>query len=1213
MPSIVVLACLFTKYHKVQLKSLEIKGFKSFADKTVLHFNENMTGIVGPNGCGKSNTIDAVRWVLGEQKSKALRLEKMDNIIFNGTKSRKQSGRAEVALTFENTRNLLPTEFTTVTVKRVIYRTGDSEYLLNGVKCRLKDIRNLFMDTGISSDSYAIIELKMIDEILNDKDNSRRKLFEQAAGISKYKRRKRETLNKLKGTDADLERVEDLLFEIEKNLKSLERQAKRTERYYKLKEQYKELSVEFALHKIGQHKGSFTSLNKQQETEKDRKLGIETQLQTLEAKLANKKAGIIDEEKQLADLQKQLNDLVAVLQQKENNRNLLQQNIRFLEEQKSTLEQRIYQANQLVESLKKEVDHLVWDKKGEEGEMEKVVTRLDELKANADQVRQLHRERRAELESVQSEAKKTELQLFEVEKKIAVTTSQRDSLTSEIKDNQIKFQSQQAELAELRENMSKAEKDFKTSEKTLADLVKEKEDFQKQIDTLTQTIEDNRHKQSALNRELDAKRNEYKLTKSLVDSLEGFPDSIKYLKKNNQQWNEHAPLLLDIINCEDKYKVAIENYLKPHLNNYVVETVEEAIAAVNLLDKSNKGKANFFIMSDLKAKGKTKLLDIKVKDAIVATSIMKESDPYQELINYLLRNVYIVDNDFTPDEKLLETGAIFISNNGKTIRHKMTLSGGSVGAYEGKRIGKRQQLTQLQKEIKKLETAASKLSESVSTDRKTLQTKQTDIRKKSNWINHQQQQLNKLTNLVTSFRVKIESSESFIAQSENKELGLNERIELLENQTKEYAQNLEKLQEVQEKNAAVILAAEQTFLEVSQKLSEASHAYNEQNINYHKQQNRINTLAQSLSFKQKQLNDNLSQLGNDGKSLKEANEKQTDLEKQLATELEQLKGFYKKREERQAAVNDAETLYYQVRGDVDKVEKEMRIQQKNKEQVDLLLQNINEKLSNIKIQLLSLKERLNIEFGINIDDIIDKEPSEEFTKQELDEKVTKLKKRLDNYGEINPMAVEAYNEMKERYDFIMVQREDLLEAKGSLLKTIREIEGTATEKFMTAFNDVRANFVEVFRSLFTDEDQCDIRLVDESDPLESAIDIMAKPKGKRPQSINQLSGGEKSLTALALVFSLYLLKPAPFCILDEVDAPLDDSNVSKFTKIIRKFSEQSQFIIVTHNKNTMASVDVIYGVTMQEAGVSSVVPVDFRTLISGEDWDKSLTEIKTAS
>jgi len=446
--------------------------------------------------------------------------------------------------------------------------------------------------------------------------------------------------------------------------------------------------------------------------------------------------------------------------------------------------------------------------------------------------------------------------------------------------------------------------------------------------------------------------------------------------------------------------------------------------------------------------------------------------------------------------------------------------------------------------------------------------------------------------------MKIENSQNVVTETETKELSLNERIEALENETELLNNDLQEIKTERQTKVDLLREAEREFRDISRRLTQVSQNFNEQNINFHKQENRIQSISQNLSFKEKQLIDKSQQSENNKVALEDAKIKIAALTAEITELAEVLDIFYRQKSKKEEALTQVENAYYEVRGKVDIVEKKWREKGKQKEQADTIIQSLNNKLNELNLQLLSIKERLHIEFEVNIDDVMENEPSDKMTLQQLDEKVQKMRTRLSKYGDINPMAVEAYNEIKERYDFIIVQKNDLLEAKNSLLKTIKEIEGTATDKFMDAFNQVRTNFIDVFRSLFTEEDQCDLVLMDKGDPLESNIDIIAKPKGKRPQSINQLSGGEKSLTALALVFSLYLLKPAPFCILDEVDAPLDDANVGKFTGIIRKFSEESQFIIVTHNKNTMASADVIYGVTMQEPGVSSVVPVDFNTLVN---------------
>ncbi len=1177
----------------MRLKTLELKGFKSFADKTVLHFDQNMTGIVGPNGCGKSNTVDAIRWVLGETRSKNLRSAKMDNLIFNGTNKRKASGRAEVSLTFENTRNLLPTEFSTVTISRIYYRTGDSEYRLNNVKCRLKDIHNLFMDTGVSSDSYAIIELKMIDEILNNKDHSRRRLFEQAAGISKFKIRKKQTLNKLKSTDADLSRVEDLLFEIEGNLKTLERQAKRAQRYNRIKEQYKDLSIELAVHNLQSHKTNFKSLKRREEEESDRKMALQTAITQLEADLERKKTGIVTVEQELAVLQKGLNEHVSRLNTAENNKNLLNQNIRFLREQKDSLSKQIGIARELTASLEKELEYLKWDQKGEDEASAKMMEELGGFKDSVASAREKHNTFRQQLNELERQYRQLERQLFDQEKNIAIKRTHRNSLDREIKENKLRFESRQEELELLSVDAKKAELESQEANEHLQTMRQEEEQIRKAITNLEGSINENRQKLSDLNRQLDADRNEFKLTKSLVDSLEGFPDSVKYLQKNNQQWSNNAPLLLDVLNCEEAYKLAIENYLKPYLNNYVVENVDEAVAAIHLLDKAEKGKANFFILNEFKQNASP--TPSTYPDAVAAVDIIRVEDTHQALMQHLLKDVYIVNGTFDP-KKEQENGSIFISKNGKYVRQRSTLTGGSVGAYEGKRIGRRQHLQKLEKAIEQQSKKVDELRTAQKQQQTDLQQNQRNLKQKTKYIHNHQQKVDKLKQKLLSYQLKIENSQSFIKESEHKESNLADRVKELDQEIKVLNITFDQLNQQREELAKEKTKADQQFQEIAGNLRDANQSFNEKNIAYHKQQNRIQSILQNITFKNNQLEQTKEQLNNNQVTLEDTQQKLKDIEGNLQHSGDELASLYIEKEKKEQQLSAVETRYYEERGNLDKLEKNIRIQTKNREQVDQLLSEVREKKNQLQITLLSLKERLHIEFKVDINDIIDNDPSEEWDKPTLEAKVAKLKGQIDRFGEINPFAVEAYEEMKTRYDNIVEQRDDILKAKETLLTTIKEIEETATVKFMDAFTKAREHFIQVFQSLFREGDQCDLFLTDPENPLESSIDIVAKPKGKRPQTINQLSGGEKSLTALALIFSLYLLKPAPFCILDEVDAPLDDHNVSKFTGIIRQFSENSQFIIVTHNKNTMASVDTIYGVVMEEQGISKVVPADFRYL-----------------
>lgn len=1174
----------------MKLVSLEIKGFKSFADKTTIHFNENMTGVVGPNGCGKSNVVDAIRWVLGEQKTSVLRSEKMENVIFNGTRNRKPSALAEVFLTFENDKNLLPSEYNTVTISRHYYRSGESEYRLNNVNCRLKDITNLFLDTGISSDSYAIIELGMVNEILNDKDNSRRKLFEQAAGISKYKSRKKETLNKLEATQADLNRVEDLLFEIDNNLKSLESQARKTERYHKLKEEYKELSIQLALHNLKDYKVIFDNIQTQQTEQQDKKIVLETELLQYEAKLQADKNDFLEKEKNLLQAQRQLNELVSYLKQKENDKNLVTENIRHLNEKVENWKRQNDQASIAIQSLEQSIASFTERKTTEETTLIQLQTDLEQAKSKLELIRLQHTDARRTLESENQQMRSIENEIVDLEKKITVLKVQKDNLIRETDVNERDLQQRNEERSRLAEQLVDLEQKENSERDAIHHLTQLADSSQQQITNLETKINDVREELNARHRSLDARQNEFNLTKSFIENMEGFPDSIKFLK-NNSDWNKQAPLLSDVISAQSEYRVAIESFLEPYLNYYVVNDMQEAMQAVNLLSNAAKGRANFFVLNDFENETAE---TAPAESAIRALDVVECEDRYRNLVNYLLRNVFIVDEQ----QQLPNLKATFIARSGKYIRNRYAVSGGQVGAAGGKRLGRVKNLENLSKEINQLKAESDQL-------RQRLQEFQQELASlKSN--NHDKQldalrdTYNLTRNQITGIKTKLENIDRFYVDFDVKKNSITERGTAIDADLLIMNDVISQKQQIRENQQAKIQEANQQFNHIDTQLSEASQLFNQNNILFLQQQNKINAFTQEINFKRLQLDETNHNIDRNKTELESASRQLLELESRKNETEAELILLYEDKTRQDNLVADVDRIFYESRGAINELEEQIRNIAKQKEHCDLLLNEMRDKVNDLKLQLASLKERLDLEFKISIDDLMEQEPGAEINKEDLNEKVGRMKNRLENFGEINPFAVEAFNEMKQRADFIVTQKNDLVTAKESLMNTIDEIESKAREQFMEAFNQVKENFVNVFRNLFTAEDTCDLILSNPDSPLESSIDIIAKPKGKRPQTINQLSGGEKTLTAISLLFALYLLKPAPFCVLDEVDAPLDDANVGKFTDIIRQFSDKSQFILVTHNKQTMASVDVIYGVTMQEEGVSKVVPVDFRQLQEAE-------------
>ncbi len=1174
----------------MRLKSLEIKGFKSFADKTTINFDEGITGIIGPNGCGKSNIVDSIRWVIGEHKISNLRSENLESLVFNGSKSRSASGLAEVSLTFENTRNLLPIEFNTVTITRKFYKSGESEYRLNDIQCRLKDIHNLFLDTGVSTESYAIIELAMVDDIIKDKENSRRRMLEQAAGISIYKTRKKEARLKLDATELDLARIEDLLFEINNQLKMLESQAKKAEKYYEIKKEYKETSVELAKAALEGFNQTYKELTEQQQSETDKKIQLEALIAQEDAGLEQEKLNFIEKEKELQNMQHVFNDLLNTVRNKENEKSLSAQSLQFLQEKESSLREFLEKAETQLKGIEESIQFTQQQIGEEESQVVELQGMADELEQSVDDKRRIFDGKRSAVDELRKDNQAFQRQQFEAEKQVAVADTSIQNLQRTI--YQLKEEQDQRRMQLQQVEQEKKQKEQELAEKrTDLSQLQQKHDFTKEQILQTQNVLDELRNELAVEgRKLDARKNEHDLLKSLIDSMEGYPESVKFLYKN-PGWNHQAPILSDIIYVKEEYRAAVENVLEPYLNYYVVNDLTEGLQAIQLLDTNQKGKANFFLLDKLNEIAESQAPFHEIEGTLAALDVVEYDDKYTNLLKYLLGNVLIAQDETA----LINSNShVLLERHGKYVKGKYSLTGGSVGLFEGKKIGRVKNLEKLQDEIQSQEKLVNEL-------KSTIQTRHNEVisyneQLKEHAIRQTQDQINTLVNQAYGLQNKLEN----LNQSEVKGI---KRIEELDQQLEEnhdsigiLREELDKLTSQLEEIGNKMQAAELEYVSAEQEYNLANASFNDINLQFTRQQSKLNALKQEAEFKTSQLNDLKEQMQNSSEQLDEATASISETNTLLQEIKAALVSLLQTKEAEEKRLNETDQAYFNLRNELNEKESELRHKVKEKEHTDQLLNAIKDKVNELKLQLAGIKERLSVEFRVELNNIIDEPRKTDETLEELQADCDKMKKRLENMGEVNPTAIEAFQEMKKRFDFIEEQKNDLVTAKDSLLQTIQEVEATANQKFLETFNEVRENFQKVFKALFTEEDTADLIMENPENLAETGIDIVAKPKGKRPTSITQLSGGEKTLTATALLFAIYLIKPAPFCILDEVDAPLDDVNINKFTNMIRQFSEESQFIIVTHNKMTMSAVDIIYGVTMQEAGVSKLVAVDFRNL-----------------
>ncbi|MFT4565850.1 MAG: chromosome segregation protein [Saprospiraceae bacterium] len=1177
----------------MRLKRLSIKGFKSFADETDIHFNENLIGIVGPNGSGKSNVVDSIRWVLGEGKKSELRLADMADVIFSGSKERKEGRVARVTLTFDNTSDVLSTDFSEVSISRILYREGNSEYRLNNVPCRKRDITDLFVDSGIGSNSYAIISLNMVEDILHDSGGSRRQMIEQAAGISKYKIRKKETLRKLKATAEDLDRVQDLLFEIEKSMQTFERQAKRTERFNRLKEEYRELAIKVSHIEVKEYSIRLKELQQRLQKEQDGRLSHQTQLTQDDAALQKLKTDILESEKSLNQDQQEFNQLIEKLGGIENEKNLALQSLSNAQVRITELDKSKLDLTQTLNGSQSQLQKSLTVQESSKTKFKEEENRYQGSNTAYNKISQTYNELRQREKEVQNHLQATQRQKETLGREIEGLITRQQIANNDI--TQI-----QGRVVAIQESRGAADEELAGSKKQweeAADKVKSMESGikseEESILGLNDTLSEHMTGLNKAQSEFASVEQRIKFLTNIIENHEGLPESVKHILEDDTD----AQIFSDLISINDpKYTSIVELMMEPFLHYLVAERSDQAIKMYESVRDAQKGKLHAFILDELPPKSSVK----EFRNLRSLSSIIDIEDKYKPILEMLCADVFISDDSYKLfDKKGVRDGVTVLFPEEFLILTKGLLYGGSNTLFEGVQLGRK-------KILEKLIVQSSGLEEGVISARNSL----AEIKAE---ISDQQQSINKKRQEISGLRRRQEELQRALYQIENKHRNSVENLQQLQVQETAKIEESGRLQgQLHEKERLYkemenSRGDEQTDKELSSQIETAYETYHKAGLERDETQRRLFEVRSQASIADK----DVEYHGNIIKGIEKRIEEMqlesdqhhrslTGFENKLEASKGQLEKLYVSKREYQEKLSSYEDTYYKEKGKIFELEKKLSELRSKVSQKDQLISTLTEKKSNLSYEIKAIHERNSIEFGIEVDTTAFPEEYEGENLGQLKEQRNKLQNRIRNYGDINPMAITAYNEIKERHDHITKERDDILNAKLSLEETIAEIEKIASERFNSALEDIRTNFRRVFQSLFSADDDCDIVLLNSDEPLEANIEIIAKPKGKRPKSINQLSGGEKTLTAASFLFALYLLKPAPFCIFDEVDAPLDDVNVQKFNNIIREFSKDSQFIVITHNKLTMAEVDVLYGVYLKEQGVSGVSAVDFRNYEAAE-------------
>lgn len=1173
------------------LDKLKIVGFKSFAKKTDFTFTDGIIAIVGPNGCGKSNVVDAIRWVLGEQKAGMLRSDRMENVIFNGTKTQKPLGMAEVSLTIQNTKNILPVEYSEVVITRRLFRSGESQYLINNQVCRLKDITDLLMDTGIAPDAYSVIELKMVESILAGKPEERRHIFEEAAGVTKYKQRRRITFRKLESTESDLIRLEDIITEVESKVNSLQRQVRRAQRYQDIREKLKEFELKVATYRYSAIDKELTPLRSSlEEMRRDRDSGsAETSFK--EAELESMKTELIHLEQLLRDSQGKLNKVNEGIRQREEEILVSRERIKSLKVNNERLEREILEITEQIRNQQQHSEKYSLDLREIEtrvaeqtrnytSERETLLSLEEQLQAKRQQAKEMETARMKLLESTS----RRQAQIEHTKASVEYYTNRIDEMTRERDTCNANYDSLEESLKKLNHDVLQIQENLKT-------LHTESQRVENELSEIKTNIDDEKESIITVKSRIDSIQRHMAITQKMLDSYADYPEGVRHLMMDRAGY---AGTIADVISIDERYRVAIESILGEAATYLLANDHEQAFVGIRNLNEAKKGVVTFLPLSRFHGTERTrKHLDLSsISGRVIgwADELVTVDERYRRLVNTLLGDCLVIEGVELNSRfaELSETHHLsFVTTNGDMISENGTVRGGKHSRDDIGFIGRKDQLSRLKRELKELEASLS-ASDKSKTDLENLFLERTERQEEL------KEQIALLEKETATIQMTISENEykydNYKQQAEKLDIEIgqfNQKIAAANTNIQDLISQIETDKRSQINSDDTIFAFTDEIDRIDRDRGAQSQRVHDLNLTYIQLQNEEKNLRQeleriaqlissnekSISSKRQELEENKAQ----SNRITERNEELSTLLVEDYNEKEKLESFVHSKEDQRAALNET----------IEQKEKYIKQLRNNREAVSESIHEKELRVAELKLNADTLYRRIGEEYGHDLTVItID----ENYDVQKDVEEIERFKERIKALGPVNLLALKEYDSEKERFDFLSKQRNDLIEAKQNLNETINQINITANEKFFDIFARIQANFDKVFR-LFFNEGQAELVLAPSEDPLESDIEIIANPKGKRPTSLSLLSGGEKALTAISLLFAIYLVKPSPICILDEVDAPLDDNNIKRFTETIRNFSHETQFLIVTHNKITMKAADCLYGITMEESGISKVVSV----------------------
>jgi chromosome segregation protein len=1167
------------------LKKLDIFGFKSFAHKLSLDFGPGITCVVGPNGCGKTNVADAIRWVLGEQSPTELRGSSMADVIFNGTKQRRRLGMAEVTLAIDNSEGYLPTDFSEVVIGRRVFRSGESEYTINKTSSRLRDVRDLFMDTGIGTRTYSLIERKMVDSVLSDSTGHRRFMFEEAAGIMKYKVRKRSALNKLEATEADMQRVSDIITEVDKQVRSLMRQLAQARRHRRYTDGLRDLEIRLARVDYARWRGERAESQRRASELRAALEGLSSALQSGEHSGLGIKSELRDKEEALASLDLEIGEI-------EGRARDLTEALLVSRERRSASERRVTELDAELADIRADLSQAVKRAQDLEDEIrvatESGAEKERELEARVESRKRVDGEHRR-LKDLLDGQKQTRIEGLESS---AGIKGELESYRARLDDLALEHVAIERALAEARAGLA-------AMEQSHAARSREKEAL-RGLDRAREELSDARERRTRLAGELEAARHKAELLAEIRDGYGGYQDGVRALFSGEAGGLEGlVGTVADLIDVDSGMEAAVEAALEGASQYVVVRDVGCARSAMDHLMAGSLGRATFIPLEDLRALPLKEASDrVLSTDGVVgpAARFVRFRGEHPGLAAFLLEGVVVVRDlevalRMAADPEAREL--IFVTPAGDAATATGVLTGGRPGNEEAGLLRRTERLEASRREV---ESLSGRLAEAVDREKAaaggleaasgaaTAAEAERERAEAALWEAKRgvtELELSR-TNLAEKAAQLAANRDALAARMDSTRSdveGLAKRLDQLSRGEDELGARLDELaREFRAAERAAAKAAE------DEKQSEIEAAAARSTVTRLKGERvRLAETVRGAGAAIEKKTDEREEHVRAIASLGEAITRDSRAADELQAERRALEGD---RDAMRAAAHG-------LRGRIETIEEEARGARGRKDETQRELHEIELADTELRGRCEALTAKIREDYSIDLDEAGPEAPAEgeaPFDERVARQEVERLKARLRSMGPVNLLALDEYDEESKRLEFLRAQYEDLERSKEALKEAIERINQTATRMFVETFEKVRSNFIETFQRLF-EGGEADLRFDDPSQPLESPIEIVASPRGKRLGRLSLLSGGERALTAIALLFAIYLVKPSPFCILDEVDAPLDDANVERFVRMLREFSERTQFIIITHNKATMQAGDRLYGITMEESGVSKVVSV----------------------